>query len=121
MSNGQSDSAIHVSGLGKRFGGRWVLRGVTLDVAPGETVGLLRANGSGKRTVLRILGTLLAPTAGTAEVEGRDIVRDAGAVRGRVGYLGGAPGLYEELTARENLRFAADLLGLHPGTRSEEH
>lgn len=112
MSNGHSDHAIHASGLGKRFGGRWVLRGVTFDVGRGEAVGLLGANGSGKSTVLRILGTLLAPTAGTADVDGLDIVRDASDVRSRVGYLAHAPGLYDDLTARENLRFAADMLGL---------
>lgn len=112
MSNGHSDRAIHASGLGKRFGGRWVLRGVTFDVERGEAVGLLGANGSGKSTILRILGTLLAPTAGTADVDGLDIVRDASDVRSRVGYLAHAPGLYDDLTARENLRFAADMLGL---------
>ncbi len=103
---------MSLSGLGKRFGARWVLRGVTLGVSPGEAVGLLGANGSGKSTILRILGTLLIPTVGTATIEGIDIVRDASAVRGRVGYLAHTMGLYDDLTARENLRFAADMLGL---------
>lgn len=106
------DRAISLSGLGKRFGARWVLRGVTLDVSRGEAVGLLGANGSGKSTVLRILGTLLNPTVGTATIDGLDITRDAGKVRGHVGYLAHAPGLYDDLTARENLRFAADMLGV---------
>ena len=66
MVNGQSDRAIVLSGLGKRFGIRWVLRGVSLDVERGEAVGLLGPNGSGKSTVLRILGTLLNPNAGSA-------------------------------------------------------
>ncbi len=112
MSNGRNDSAIDVNGLGKRFGGRWVLRGVSFDVRPGEAVGLLGANGSGKSTILRILGTLLTPSAGTAAVNGLDIVREASDVRGHVGYLAHTPGLYDDLTARENLRFAADMLGL---------
>lgn len=110
---------MKVSGLGKRFGARWVLRGVTLVVAEGEAVGLLGANGSGKSTILRILGTLLNPTVGTATVDGFDIVRDASAVRSRVGYLAHTPGLYEDLTARENLRFAADMLGLGYGSVDE--
>ena len=101
-----------LSGLGKRFGARWVLRGVSLDVARGEAVGLLGANGSGKSTILRILATLLHPTVGTAAIDGLDIARDASEVRGRVGYLAHTPGLYDDLTARENLRFAADMLGL---------
>lgn len=110
---------MKVSGLGKRFGARWVLRGVTLDVAQGEAVGLLGANGSGKSTILRILGTLLNPTVGTAAIDGLDIVRDASAVRSRVGYLAHTPGLYDDLTARENLCFAADMLGLSHGAAEE--
>ena len=112
MFNGQPDRAIVVSGLGKRFGIRWVLRGVSLEVQRGEGVGLLGPNGSGKSTVLRILGTLLNPNAGTGSVNGHDIVHDANSVRGQVGYLAHTPGLYDDLTARENLSFAADMLGL---------
>ena len=112
MHNGPPDRAIEARRLGRRFGTRWVLRGVTLEVACGEAVGLLGPNGSGKSTVLRILATLLNPTAGTGAVNGLDIVRDASGVRGLVGYLAHSPGLYEDLTARENLIFAADMLGL---------
>jgi heme exporter protein A len=112
MSYGQPDRAIHISGLGKRFGARWVLRGVSLEVRRGEVVALLGPNGSGKSTVLRIAGTLLKPNAGTGSVNGLDIVRDASGVRGQVGYLAHTPGLYDDLTARENLWFAADMLGL---------
>ena len=112
MVNRQPDQAIVVSGLGKRFGTRWVLRGVSLDVIRGEAVGLMGPNGSGKSTVLRILGTLLNPNAGAGSVDGYDIVRDASSVRGKIGFLAHTPGLYDDLTARENLRFAADMLGL---------
>ncbi len=112
MVNGQPDQAIVISGLGKRFGTRWVLRGVSLEVRRGEAVGLLGPNGSGKSTVLRTLGTLLNPNAGSGSVNGHDIVRDATRVRAEVGFLAHTPGLYDDLTARENLRFAADMLGL---------
>lgn len=78
----------------------------------GEAVGLLGPNGSGKSTVLRILGTLLNPSAGSGSINGLDIVRDASGVRGQIGYMAHTPGLYDDLTARENLRFAADMLGL---------
>jgi heme exporter protein A len=112
MVNGQTDRAIVVNSLGKRFGIRWVLRGVSFELRRGEAVGLLGPNGSGKSTVLRILATLLTPNAGTGSVNGLDIVRDASSIRAEVGYLAHAPGLYDDLTARENLCFAADMLGL---------
>jgi heme ABC exporter ATP-binding subunit CcmA len=112
MFTGPLERAIAVSGLGKRFGTLWVLRGITLQAHRGEVVGLMGPNGSGKSTALRIIGTLLRPNAGTATVHGLDVVRDAGAIRAQVGYLAHTPGLYEDLTARENLRFAADMLGL---------
>jgi heme exporter protein A len=118
MSDGP-DSVIAARGLGKRFGARWVLRGVTLDVRRGEAVGLLGANGSGKSTVLRVLATLLSPSAGSAAVNNLDVVRRASEVRGMVGYLAHAPGLYDDLTARENLVFAADMLGL-PRTAADD-
>ena len=62
--------------------------------------------------MLRILGTLLNPSAGGGSINGLDIVRDAGGVRGQIGYMAHTPGLYDDLTARENLLFAADMLGL---------
>jgi heme ABC exporter ATP-binding subunit CcmA len=112
MNNGQPDRTIEAQGLGKRFGIRWVLRGVTLDVARGEAAALIGPNGSGKSTILRIIGTLLRPNAGMATVNGLDIVHDASNVREQIGYLAHTPGLYEDLTARENLQFAANMLGL---------
>lgn len=102
---------IRIDGLGRRFGVRWVLRGVTLTVAPGQVVGLLGANGSGKSTLLRVVGTLLKPNAGSAAVCGLDVVRDANGVRRQLGYLAHTAGIYDDLTARENLEFAADMLG----------
>jgi len=102
--------AIDATGVARRFGASWVLRGLTLRVEPGEVVGLLGANGSGKSTLLRILATLLRPHAGSARVCGHDVVVAPGRVRESVGYLGHAPGLYDDLTARENLTFAAAML-----------
>ena len=104
--------AIELQAIGRRFGSRWVLRGASLRVERGEIVGLLGANGSGKSTLLRIVATLLKPNAGSARVDGRDVVREANAVRAQAGYLSHTPGLYDDLTARENLRFAADMLGI---------
>ena len=107
-----TEIGIAANAIGRRFGPRWVLRGATLEVRRGEAVGLLGANGSGKSTLLRILATLLTPNAGSALVNGFDVVRDASRVRDDVGYLAHTPGLYDDLTARENLEFAADMLGV---------
>ena len=109
------DVAIDARALARRFGARWVLRGASLRVSRGEIVGLLGANGSGKSTVLRMLATLLRPTSGTASVCGHDVVREADAVRRRIGFLSHAPGLYDDLSARENLEFAVTMHGTAPG------
>ena len=104
--------AIDAQAVARRFGARWVLRGISLRVQAGEIVGLLGANGSGKSTLLRICGTLLKCSAGAARVYGKDVTTDADAVRAEVGFLAHTPGLYDDLTARENMTFAAAMLGL---------
>jgi heme exporter protein A len=103
--------AVEVSGIARRFGRRWALRGVSLRVRPGEVVALLGGNGSGKTTLLRILSTALRPTRGEGKVYGFDLRRDADAIRERIGVLGHAPGLYGDLTAAENLAFALRMEG----------
>jgi heme exporter protein A len=107
----QSELAVDARGVARRFGSKWVLRGVSLEVRPGEVVGLLGENGSGKTTLLRILSTLLRPSAGTVSVFGRDVAVAGSEVRGDVSFLAHTPGLYDDLTALENLRFAAQMAG----------
>lgn len=102
--------AVDADGIARRFGSNWVLRGVTLRVNRGEVLGLLGSNGTGKSTLLRVLSTLLRPHAGSARVMGHDVVTDAARVRELVGYLAHSPALYDDLTAGENLEFAADML-----------
>lgn len=106
---------IEMEDVARRFAARWVLRGATLSVSEGEVVGLLGSNGSGKSTLLRILATLLRPDRGAARVGGADVVREADEARHRLGYLAHAPGLYEDLSARENLSFAVGMMDGDPG------
>jgi heme exporter protein A len=103
---------IELSDVGRAYGERTALSGVTLTLEPGRTLAVFGANGAGKTTLLRILATLLRPHAGRARVLGRDLPQDGWAVRGRVGLLAHEPLLYRELSARENLRFHARLHGV---------
>lgn len=103
---------IEARGLVKRYGRRLALGGVSLDAAPGDVVGLVGPNGAGKTTCLRVLASLLRPDAGSARVAGLDVVRDAEAVRGRIGYMPERFGLYDELTLEQYLDFFARVYGL---------
>ena len=105
-----TDAAIDAEDVARRFDTTWVLRGVNLRVMAGEVVGLLGANGTGKSTLLRIVATLLRPHAGRVRVFGYDVARAASDVRALVGYMAHAPGVYLDLTARENLVFVASML-----------
>ena len=107
-----TEAAVELRDLGRAYGERVALTGVTLALAPGRTLAVFGANGAGKTTLLRILATLLRPHAGSATVLGRDVQRDGWAVRGRLGLLAHEPLLYRDLTVRENLRFHARLHGV---------
>ncbi len=125
-------SRLRLSGAGveKRFGRVTALQGIDFEIAPGESVAILGANGAGKSTWLRILAGLAKPSAGrfvaeTSEGAGPaspasptfELSRDR--LRGRVGYVGHATLLHAELSARENLVFAARLHGRRP-SRAEQ-
>src|ERR671936_431408 len=91
------------------------VRGVSFEIEPGELFGLLGPNGAGKTTTIKMLITLLLPTAGTARVLGLDVVEQPREVRKRIGYVfGGDRGLYERLPAIDNLRYFAELYGVPP-------
>src|ERR1700726_732946 len=108
------DSAVHVEGVVKRFRTTTALAGVDLDVEEATVFGLLGPNGAGKTTLVRVLATLLTPDAGRAEVFGRDVVRDATAVRQLLGLTGQFAAVDEILTGRENLQMFGRLFDLSP-------
>ena len=111
--------AVETHELGRNFGPRAALSGVTLSVRAGEMFALLGPNGSGKTTLFRILSTLLAPTAGSARVGGFDVTREAVRVREHLGVVFQSPALDPQLTVAENLRCAGQLYGLR-GAKLEE-
>jgi heme exporter protein A len=107
--------AVATVELARLFGRSAALAGVSLRVEPGRAIALLGPNGAGKTTLLRILSTAIRPTFGSAEVDGLDVARHGDLVRTRVAYLSHSSGLYDDLTAAENLRFAATMLGVPRG------
>jgi ABC-2 type transport system ATP-binding protein len=103
---------IEIQGLTKYYGDRKALGPISFSIAKGEVVGLLGLNGAGKTTTLRILACDLLPSAGRVAVDGLDVVDHPDEVRAKVGYLPDHPPLYDEMTVREYLVFAARLRGL---------
>ena len=104
--------AIETTGLAKSFGDTRAVDGVDLRIRKGSVYGLLGPNGAGKTTTIRMLATLLRPTAGSAQVLGLDVVRDAARVRQKVSLTGQFASVDEDLTGHENLVLVGRLLGL---------
>ncbi len=104
---------LEVKGLTKKFKNFTAVDGISFSVNEGEILGLLGENGAGKTTALRMIATMLQPSAGTAIVNGHDVNKDPAGVRGSIGILfGGDVGIYDRLTARENIMYFAQLGGL---------
>ena len=107
-----STPVIEARALGKRYGSTVAVDGIDLLLRQGEIFGLLGPNGAGKTTTILMLLGLTDPTSGEIRVLGYDPARDPLEVKRRVGYLPDAVGFYDNLTARQNLRYTARLLGL---------
>jgi ABC-2 type transport system ATP-binding protein len=108
---------IEAHHLSKQFGAFEAVRGIDLQVRPGELLALLGPNGAGKTTTVRMLGAILRPSGGAARICGLDVVAQAQAVRARVGLLTEYPGLYGRMPALEYLDFFGALLGVEPALR----
>lgn len=108
---------IELTDLGCRARGRWVFRGVSLRIAPGEVFGLTGPNGSGKSLLLGICATLVQPSAGSARVGDADVRTQRGAVRRIVGFVPEDVGWNPRMTVREDLDFFAAAHGLTRSAR----
>jgi len=103
---------VEASGLVKNYEKVEAVRGIDLTVRAGELFGFLGPNGAGKSTTIKILCTLLRPTAGSARVAGFDVVRDRDEVRRHIGLVFQETTLDDYLTAEQNLRFHAEIYGM---------
>jgi ABC-type multidrug transport system ATPase subunit len=109
----KGESALVVEHLAKRFGDRTAFDDVSFEVGYGEVFGFLGPNGAGKTTIVRTLGTLLAPSSGSAIVAGMPLSAENGsAIRARISIMPESPGLYLRLTVMENLQCFAGLYEL---------
>jgi ABC-2 type transport system ATP-binding protein len=107
-----SDFAIDVRGVTKKFGARTVVNDIAMQVRHGEIYGFLGPNGSGKTTFLRMLCGLLTPDGGEGNCLGMDFRRESAEIKKRVGYMTQKFSFYEDLTIEENLDFIARLYGM---------
>ncbi|HYN88283.1 MAG TPA: ABC transporter ATP-binding protein [Ardenticatenaceae bacterium] len=113
---------IETHNLTRRFGERTAVEALTLQVRAGEVFALLGPNGAGKTTAVRMLACLIAPTSGTATVLGQDVTTGAERIRAGVGLLTESPGLYDRLSAWQNLLLFARLYGVSkPASQVEKY
>lgn len=105
-------NSIEVTGLSKKFGKNLAVDNISLSVRPGEVLGFLGANGSGKTTTIRMICGLLTPSSGTGTVLGLDLIRERQKIKPQVGYMTQKFSLYDDLTVRENLWFAGLVYGV---------
>jgi ABC-2 type transport system ATP-binding protein len=102
---------IELSQLSKRYGHTLAVDRLDLSIPPGEIFGFIGPNGAGKTTTIRMMGGILAPTAGSVRIAGVSMAEDPVRAKGAIGFIPDRPYLYEKLTGMEFLRFSADLYG----------
>ena len=105
-------NAIEIKNISKSYGEIKALDNVSFEVKKGELFGLIGPDGAGKTTLFRLLTTLINPDAGSATVDGLDIMKDYREIRTRVGYMPGRFSLYPDLSVEENLQFFAAIFGV---------
>jgi ABC-2 type transport system ATP-binding protein len=120
-SAGQSAAAVEIVDVKRSFGSVRAIDGVSLSVFTGDVVGIVGPNGAGKTTLIDMICGLVRPSAGSVRVLGEDVAVSGAALRARIGVLPQETALYDEVTARQNLSFAAALYGVpRPGARIAE-
>ncbi len=113
-SNSEIMPIVSVRNLRKSYGKIQALRNLSFDVDKGEIYGVIGPDGAGKTTLFRILTTLLLPDAGSASVNGEDVVKNYKSIRQHIGYMPGRFSLYQDLSVEENLRFFASIFHTTP-------
>jgi ABC-2 type transport system ATP-binding protein len=103
---------IELRNIDKKYGNYTALHQLDLSVPAGEVFGFIGPNGAGKTTTIKIIGGILAPTAGSVRIAGFDMARDPVAAKQRIGFIPDRPYLYEKLTGMEFLQFTADVYGV---------
>lgn len=104
--------AIEARELTRKFGSFTAVDRISFDVRAGEVFGFLGANGAGKTTAIRMLTGLLSPTSGSATVAGHDVYRESESIKRSIGYMSQRFSLYDDLSARENIRLYGGIYGL---------
>src|SRR5690242_16212923 len=103
---------ISIRGLTKRFGAQVAVEELSLEIPSGQIVGFLGPNGAGKTTTLKMLTGMLAPTSGTVQIAGHDLLREPLEVKRRVGFVPESGAVFEALTGQEYLEMVAALYGI---------
>jgi ABC-2 type transport system ATP-binding protein len=114
-----NDSVIRTEKLTRKFGSLVAVDGLNLEIKQGEIFGLVGPDGAGKTTTIRMLAAIMDPTAGRASVAGFDTVKQAEAIKQRIGYMAQQFNLYGDLSVQENLDFFADIFGVRGRERLE--
>jgi ABC-2 type transport system ATP-binding protein len=115
-----NEPIIHTKNLSRSFGDILAVDRLTISINPGEVFGLLGPNGAGKTTTVRMLAALLEPTSGEAYVAGFQIGKEDQKIRRKIGLLPEAPGLYDALTAEQNLAFFGAMYGVEEISRQSK-